>query len=401
MRKVPLRPAMWRWAAITIFLFSSALNYLDRQLLAAVAPSLRGEFHITNHEYGQIVSVFSIVYALVAPVAGWFIDRVGLDAGVSIAVLVWSAAGAATGLTHSFRGLLASRTLLGVAEAAGIPCFGKANAMYLEPRELALGTAFNQVGISIGLTAAPLVVAAVAPVYGWRSSFMICGALGLIWVPLWLLTSRRIPARTLAKSESGARFSDLLRDRRLWVLVIATIFMMCLYTLWTNWTTLYFVEQWHLTQEEANRRFAWIPQIFSMLGGFFGGWIAFRWIRGGARVLATRMRLCWICAAATLVATAIIPLMPGTTLAAAAISISAFWAVSITTNLYALPIDMFGPSRAAFGVAALTFAYGVMQTILSPAIGMVVDHYGFNTVCLGMSWMPLFGVWILSRSVVD
>lgn len=396
MRKIPLR-----WIAISVFLFSSTLNYLDRQLLAAVAPALKGEFQITNHQYGQIVSVFSIVYALVAPLAGWFIDRVGLDAGVAAAVLVWSAAGAATGFTHSVRGLLASRTLLGVAEAAGIPCFGKANALYLEPRELALGTAFNQVGISIGLTAAPLVVAAVAPFYGWRSAFWICGALGLVWVPAWLLTSRRIPARKIAKSESGASFRDLLRDRRLWVLVIATLFMMCLYTLWTNWTTLYFVEQWHVTQEEANRRFAWIPQIFSMLGGFFGGWMAFHWIRGGTRVLAARMRVCWICAAAALAATAAIPLMPGITLAAAAISISAFWAVCITTNLYALPIDLFGPSRAGFGVAALTFSYGMMQTVLSPAIGWVVDHFGFDTICVAMAGLPLFGVWVLSRSVVD
>lgn len=391
MRKIPLR-----WIAITVFLFSSTLNYLDRQLLAAVAPSLKGEFHITNHEYGQIVSVFSIVYALTAPLAGWFIDTIGLNAGVSIAVVAWSAAGAMTGFTHSVRGLLATRTMLGIAEAAGIPCFGKANAMYLEPRELALGTAFNQIGISLGLTLAPLIVAAVAPLYGWRSSFIMCGALAFVWVPAWLFTSRKIPARALTKAESGARFRDLLADRRLWVMVLATIFMMCLYTLWTNWTTLYFVEQWHVTQEEANRRFAWIPQIFSMLGGFFGGWMAFHWIRGGTGVLPARMRVCWICAVAALLFTVAIPLMPSILLAAAAISLSAFWAVCITTNLYALPIDMFGPARAGFGVAALTFSYGIMQTVLSPAIGMVVDHFGFNTVCYGMAALPLFGVWILS-----
>src|SRR5579862_4552986 len=140
-----------RWIAIVVVLFSSTLNYLDRQLLAAAAPALKGEFHLSNQEYGQILSIFSIVYAATAPFAGVFIDRVGLNAGVSIAVLTWSLAGAATGLTHSFRQLLASRTLLGIAEAAGIPCFGKANGIYLEPGELALGSAFNQVGVSLGL----------------------------------------------------------------------------------------------------------------------------------------------------------------------------------------------------------------------------------------------------------
>ena len=55
-----------------------------------------------------------------------------------------------------------------------------------------------------------------------------------------------------------------------------------------------FVEQWHLTQEAANKGFAWIPQVFSTAGGFFGGWLAFRWIRGGARVIPARMKVCWI-----------------------------------------------------------------------------------------------------------
>jgi ACS family hexuronate transporter-like MFS transporter len=396
MSKIPGGPL--RWFAISVFLFSSMLNYLDRQLLAAVAPSLRSEFNLSNHQYGQILSVFSIVYAVVAPAAGWFIDRVGLNAGVSIAVLVWSLAGASTGLTRSVSGLLASRTALGVAEAAGIPGFGKANSVYLAPSELALGTAFNQVGISLGLMAAPLIVAAVAPAYGWRSAFIICGALGLVWVPIWLLTAKWIPAKPIVKQQSQASISELLRDRRIWGLIFATLFLMSLYTLWTNWTTLYFVEQWHLTQEEANRRFAWLPPIFAVLGGFFGGWLAFRWIRRGVAVLTARIRVCWICAIGSLIATAIIPLMPNVVLAVGAICISSFWALSISTNLYSLPIDMLGPARAAFGVAILTFAYGLMQTFISPAIGYVVDHAGFTAVCFSMAALPMIGVWILQAT---
>lgn len=384
-----------RWVAIFIFVFSSTLNYLDRQLLAAVAPSLRAEFHLNNHQYGQILSVFSIVYAVIAPAAGWFIDRVGLNAGVSIAVLVWSIAGASTGLTRTLPGLIASRTVLGMGEAAGIPAFGKANSVYLDPSELALGTAFNQVGISLGLMVAPLIAAAVTPLYGWRSAFLICGSFGLVWVPVWLLTARQIPAQPITRTTSAARLTDLLRDRRIWSLILATFFLMSLYTLWTNWTTLYFVEQWHLPQQEANQRFAWIPPVFAVIGGFFGGWLAYRWIRCGMNVVAARIRVCWICAAGSLLATAAIPFMPSPVLAAAAICASSFWALSISTNLYALPIDMFGPARAAFGVAILTFAYGFVQTFLSPAIGMLVDRAGFTAVCFAMSALPIIGVWIL------
>jgi MFS transporter, ACS family, hexuronate transporter len=384
-----------RWLAIGIFLFSSALNYLDRQLLAAVAPALKGEFHLSNQDYGKIVSVFSLLYAAVAPLAGWFIDRVGLNAGATIAVLTWSLAGASTALAHSVRGVLASRTALGIAEAAGIPCFGKANGIYLEPSELAIGTACNQIGISLGMTVAPLLVAAIAPFYGWRATFVVGGALGLIWVPLWLFTAGKIPAHPEKIRKSALPIRQMLRDRRFWGMVISTLFMMSLYTLWTNWTTLYYVEHWRLTQQEANARYAWIPPVFGIFGGFAGGWMAFRWIRGGLNVVAARLRACWIFAVAALLATAAIPLMPGVIWATAAVSISAFWALGATSNLYALPIDLFGPGRAGVGVAALTSAYGLMQVPFSLAIGAMVDHAGFSAVFFSMSALPLIGVAIL------
>src|SRR5258708_7016140 len=107
-----------RWLAIGIFVLSTSLNYLDRQLLAALAPTLMSEFHLNNAQYGQVQSFFSIAYAFVAPFAGWFVDLVGLNIGTTMAVIVWSLAGAATALFPSFAGLLGCRTVLGAAEAA-------------------------------------------------------------------------------------------------------------------------------------------------------------------------------------------------------------------------------------------------------------------------------------------
>ncbi len=393
MPRIPLR-----WIAIGIFLFSSMLNYLDRSLLAALAPTLKADFHLDNTQYGWILSAFSLVYALTAPLAGIFIDRVGLNMGAAIAVTVWSCAGAATGLAASFRGLVASRTALGIAEASGIPLFGKANAVYLEPSERALGTAMNQIGISLGAAVAPVIVAALTPVYGWQSSFMFCGALGFVWVPLWLFVAKKIPAKEMAPAEKGAAtLKELLRDKRVWGLAFGTVFIMSLYTLWTNWTTLYFVHDWNMTGEEANARFAWMPPVFGVLGGFFGGWLAFRSIRAGTEVVAARLKVSWLSAGFLLV-TAAIPLMPTRGLAAAAVSMSFFWSVCLSTNLYTLPIDLFGPRRAAFGVAVLTFAYGLMQAFASPVIGKMVDHFGFSAVCVTMSVLPLLGVGILQAT---
>ena len=388
-RGIPLR-----WIAVSVFVLSSSLNYLDRQLLAALAPTVRGEFQLSNEQYGLVISSFSLVYAAVAPAAGWFIDRVGLNLGAGIAVALWSVAGSATAWTRSFSGLLACRTVLGAAEASGIPATGKANATYLEPRELALGTAFNQVGITLGSVAAPLIVTLMQPRYGWRSTFALCGALGFLWIPLWLFTSKRVPLRSIEQSPAHKGGGALLRDPRFWGLAIANAFVMTLYALWSNWTTLYFVQERHMTQDQANREFAWIPAVFATAGGFFGGVMSYRWIRAGINVLRARLRICWI-SAVILLATAAVPLMPYPALAAAAISLSFFWTLAISTNVYALPIDLFGPAHAGLGVAALTSSFGLMTALLSPWIGSVVDRVGFTPVCGVLAVMPLLGVAIL------
>jgi ACS family hexuronate transporter-like MFS transporter len=388
-----------RWLAIGVFVLSSSLNYLDRLLLAALAPTLKLEFHLSNTQYGELISVFSFVYAVMAPLAGWFIDAVGLNWGITMSMTIWSLAGMATGFGRSFPNLLISRTVLGAAEAAGIPAAGKANGSFLEPKELAFGSAMNQVGITLGSIAAPLLVAALAPVYGWRSVFLVCGALGFVWLPAWWLTARKIPARPSPSTAKPLNMKDMLADRRLWALAVANALVMTLYTLWTNWTTLYLVEQHHLTEAQANRQFAWIPPVFAMLGGFFGGWMSYRFARRGLPVFAARMRASWI-AAVMLLLTAAVPLMPSPALAAAAISVSFFWCLAISTNFYVMPIDFFGPRHAAFGVSILTCSYGLMQTVLSPLIGSMVDHLGFAPVCVTMAALPLAGVAILQMSTL-
>jgi len=383
-----------RWIALSVFVLSSSLNYADRLLLAALAPTIKDEFHLSNTGYGSVISVFSLVYAVSAPLAGWVVDRVGLNAGVTLAMTVWSLAGAATGFTRGLGGLVACRTVLGVGEAAGIPCTAKANGMYLGAEDLAFGTALNQVGITIGAVAAPLLVAGLAPVYGWRFPFVLCGILGFAWLPLWWFTTRRVPAHAAPSNTVLMPIAKILRDRRIWGLIAANALVMTLYTLWTNWTTLYLVQERHLSEIAANRNFAWIPPLAATLGGFCGGWLAFRAMRRGVAVHAARMRVCWISGIALLV-TALVPLAPTSALAAAAISVSFFWCLAISTNLYAMPIDWYGAGRAAFGVSTITCSFGLMTAVISPAIGSVVDHFGFAPVCVAMAVMPLAGIAIL------
>ena len=130
-----------RWAAVGVFALANALNFLDRQILAALAPQIMTEFGMTASGYGDVILAFSLTYAIAAPLAGLMIDKVGLRLGSAIAVAFWSVAAMATGLVSSLKGLIICRAALGIGEAGGIPATGKASAVYLVPRERALGSA--------------------------------------------------------------------------------------------------------------------------------------------------------------------------------------------------------------------------------------------------------------------
>ncbi len=178
---------------------------------------------------------------------------------------------------------------------------------------------------------------------------------------------------------------------------------MTLYSLWSNWTTVYLVTARGLTEQAANRTLAWIPPVFANLGGLFGGWLALRWIRGEQAeqhdVLRARMRVNWW-SSAILLATAAIPLMPSTSLATALISLSFFWVTAMSVNVYAMPLDIFGARRAALAVSTLTGAYGIMQTFVSPLVGALIDRYGFGPVCAGGAVLPLAAAGVLEWMTV-
>jgi len=387
-----------RWLAMSVLWLSFSLNFLDRQLLAAVAPALKQELHLSNTEYGKLLSAFYIIYAIAAPAAGLFIDRVGLKAGVAIATTVWSLAGAATGMAQTFRGLLLCRMGLGLGESAGIPIVGKASATYLHPAELGLAGGFGAASIALGSIAAPLVAAWMSPIYGWRSVFVFSGLLGLLWVPLWLFTSHRIPPRAVVTAEPRTAARQLLGDPRLWAVALAYCLVYTLYMLWANWTTIYLVQERNLTQLEANARFAWFPPAFAILGGFLGGALTFRWIRRGMGGLDARMRACWCTAPLALIGVAI-PFLPSTTLAAVAIGISFLSLQSVLGNLTVMPVDLFGARPAGFSNSFLAFFAATTQVVVAPAIGAAADHLGFTVICVSVPVLPLLGLVVLQATL--
>ena len=356
---------------------------MDRQLLVILSPLIIRDLHLDQTRFGLLISAFSIAYAATSLGTGWLLDKAGINKAISLAVGWWSTAAACTAFTRGLVGLGICRAALGVGESAGVPAVGKLNGIYLKPEERALGAAANQIGLSLGGIIGPLWIG-VAVANGWRLPFVVTGLMGFIWIPLWLSVNRLIPAHYATQELAptrGIREFSLLRDRSLLLLVIVNVLWMGGYSLWSNWTTLYLVHVHHLTLQQT-ARYVWIPPFVSNVGGFFGGWLSLHWIRRGQDAVSARRRAIGFSALGFLL-TLLLPLAPDAAWATVIISVSFFFSLAGSVNIYALPIDIFGPARSGLAIAALTCSYGILQTVISPIIGFLGDHHLYTEV----SWL--------------
>jgi MFS transporter, ACS family, hexuronate transporter len=397
--KVPTRPypdvqpPLVRWVVLAFFVISSALNYLDRSLLGALAPVLKLQYHFSDQDYGYLVAVFSLTYALASPLLGFLMDRIGLTPVVTLAVGVWSLAGMATGFVRSFGELLWCRVALGMGEAGGIPGTGKAYGTYLLPKERALGAGVGQLAISAGSLAAPLLAAWALHRGHWQWAFVVAGCLGFLWITGWLIMNRAFPPKHVlsrtAQAQSGFGPASLLRDPRYWRLLLANFLWMSIYLLWPAWTTLFLTSRYHLTTEIANRFYAWIPPLGATAGALAGGWFSMFLIARGMAEVRARLRVCMVTAILALV-TALVPFAPTPALATLGIALSYCFVAAGSTNLYTVPVDLYGAGRSAFAVSGFVAAFGATGFVFSPLFGWMVQHLGnYALLCGGVALLPL------------
>jgi ACS family hexuronate transporter-like MFS transporter len=381
-----------RWGVVVVFALASTWNYLDRNVLQSAVLLVRAEFHLTNAQYGWLISAFSLAYALASPATGWFLDRLGVEIGMAWAVAMWSLSSVLGGLSGNFVQLLGARTLLGASESAGVPAAGKLNASYLEPKNRAIGAAMTQVGLSIAGLAAPWLVAAMP---GWRQAFFVCAAAGLLWIPLFLFVRRQVtPYEVVLPQRSGDGWK-LLGERRLQILVLANMLWMGSYSLWTNWTTAYLTYAFPLTTKSV-AAFAWIPPVAATVGAFFGGWISRHAIARGKPIAEARIFAVFISAIGCL-AILVLPWCGSPATATVVISASSFWVTSGSVNVYTIPVDIWGAARAGTAISALVFGYGILQTGISPLIGFIVDHHGYAPACWLVGVTPMGAWWLVRR----
>ncbi|HRI67549.1 MAG TPA: MFS transporter [Polyangium sp.] len=193
----PLVSRRHAWALTLVATLTMAVSYIDRQALAALAPTICDEFKISETAYGTLVSAFSLAYLVASPFAGALVDRVGARRGLLGAVLVWSFVAALHALVPGFGVLFFLRIALGTAEAPSFPGAAQTVQRALAPAERARGFGVLFTGSSIGAMIAPPLATFLLKRWNWQAAFLGTAIVGLIWVPMWIAVSWRGKAPVL------------------------------------------------------------------------------------------------------------------------------------------------------------------------------------------------------------
>src|SRR3712207_932621 len=181
----------YRWLICALLFFAATINYIDRQVIGILKPTLQAEIGWTEVEYSWIVFSFQAAYALGLLFVGNLIDKVGTRVGASLSITVWSIAAMAHALAYSVQGFAAARFALGIGEAGYFPGAIKTVSEWFPKKERALATGIFNAGTNVGALVTPLVVPWITIMYGWRWAFILTGLVGFVWLIFWLALYRR------------------------------------------------------------------------------------------------------------------------------------------------------------------------------------------------------------------
>ena len=175
-----------RWAVCALLFFATTINYIDRQILSLLKPILDDQLHWTNAEFGMVNSAFQGAYGVSLLIFGWLIDKYGTKIGYAISIAAWSLAAMGHALVGSVGGFLWARVALGLGEGGNFPAAIKATAIWFPKKERALATSLFNSGANVGAILAPAIVPWLAFKFGWQSAFLAAGAVGFLWLFLWM-----------------------------------------------------------------------------------------------------------------------------------------------------------------------------------------------------------------------
>lgn len=294
----------YRWVVCALLFFATTINYIDRQVIGLLKPTLETEFHWTEVDYGYIVMAFAAMYALGYIIFGSFIDKVGSKIGYSISVFLWSIAAMLHAIVKSTLGFGMARGLLGLSEAGNFPAGVKTVAEWFPKKERALATGIFNSGTSIGAVVAPLLVPWILGTYGWREAFGITGALGLVWLIFWFIfyeipskqNRLKQPEFDFIHSDNEAeatetivklKWSQLLGLRQTWVFIVGKVLTDPIWWFFLFWLPAYFSDTFNLDLTKPSLHLA-VVYTATTVGSIGGGYLSSFLIKKGWPVLKAR-----------------------------------------------------------------------------------------------------------------
>jgi len=257
-----------RWTILALLCISTAINYIDRQALSVLLPTLRSDLGISSVQYGTITTAFMLAYTAGQIAAGPLIDRIGTRAGFAIAICVWSVAAMAHAFARGAASLTFLRVLLGIGEAGNWPAGGKAIAEWFPKERRAFAMGVFDGGSAAGAILAPPLVAILALKFGWCATFVATGAIGFVWLAAWLRLYHN-PASLQADSGARKRFS-WPRGRRLWGLMVTRMIATPVWWFYVFWLPDYLGKDRGFSLAEIGI-FGWIPFLTVDIGKLAGG----------------------------------------------------------------------------------------------------------------------------------
>ncbi|WP_069064506.1 MFS transporter [Sphingobium sp. RAC03] len=385
----------YRWVVVALLFAATAINYVDRQMIGVLKPTLSAEMQWSETDYANIVFWFQAAYAIGYLGFGRIVDVIGARFGYAIAVTIWTIAHMAHGGVYGVTQFAMARFGLGIGESGNFPAGIKAVTEWFPQKERAFAIGLFNAGANIGAIITPLLVPWLTVAYGWRVAFYATGIFGIVWLIAWLVFYRRPDQHSKVTAEELAYirqdpadpvepigWAKLITIKETWAYAIGKF---CIDPIW--WFFLFWLPGYLGTRYGLDLISFGPPLVAIYLlsdgGSIFGGWMSGRLMKAGKSVNAARKLTMLLCAFAVL------PIffaqsIDNLWLAVLVIGIATAAHQAFSANLYTLPSDLFprGAVGSVVGIGGTVGAIGGM--VMAKYAGYILDGIG--------SYTPLFAV---------
>jgi ACS family hexuronate transporter-like MFS transporter len=410
----------YRWTICAMLFFATTINYVDRQVIGILGPTLQHDLHWTPQQFGDVLSWFQFAYGVGFLFAGRLLDRIGVKKGFVLAIVTWSLAAMSHAFARTQLAFSLARGALGLGESGNFPASIKAVAEWFPKKERALATGIFNAGSNVGAVIAPIVVPfvtlTVGPALGlsqpWRLAFFFTSILVVIWVVLWLRIYHE-PARhpRISKAELAFIHSDaaaetnedagpsipltqLLKHRQAWGFIIAKGMTDPVWWFYLFWLPTFLDMEYHVKLAGLAAPLVAI-YVLADFGSIFGGWLSGALIKRGRSVNFGR-KTAMIIAALLIVPTMLAPRAGSMWVAVAIVGLAAASHQWWSANVFTCASDMFPRKAVATMVGLASFLGAMIGMGFQRAVGhiLVVTHnnYGLIFVYCGLAYVTAWAI---------